>query len=290
MAQDWPSKSEVDGISYETVGDRLDAIDNKIVAAGGAETALPSALLATDLARVRRGADPHTVPMSEVWRQSTANAGTITQTGTGAVAHGFASNYGSIQATSDGAFASGCAYRPIIASGLGSFARGLSGGGAAGLVASGAGSVAMGRTGYDGTMLSSGAGSVAMGFAYQSSDIVASAKGAMAMGYAHFFKDITASGVGAFAIGQSHNGAITASGEGSFAQGKAVGVDIIASGTNSVQFGPGTNATDNTVQFGAGGLRLKQTVGAPAVLQNGDLWVANNYVYVRSNGVSVKIT
>ena len=66
--------------------------------------------------------------------------------------------------------------------------------------------------------------------------------------------------------------------------------DISASGDNSCQFGPGTNTLADTFQIGDGGIRFKGTDGAPSALQDGDVWVASGYVYIRSNGVSVQIT
>ena len=77
-------------------------------------------------------------------------------------------------------------------------------------------------------------------------------------------------------------------GNGSFAQGYASDVDIYAQAINTAQFGPGTNNEPNTLQTGTQ-VRIKGTTGAPADnLHNGDIWVANNYVYIRSNGVSCK--
>lgn len=76
--------------------------------------------------------------------------------------------------------------------------------------------------------------------------------------------------------------------EGAFGWGFATGADIVANADNAQQFGPGTNTEPNTLSTGTK-LRLKGTTGAPSVLRNGDIWEAAGYVYIRSNGVSVKI-
>jgi hypothetical protein len=76
--------------------------------------------------------------------------------------------------------------------------------------------------------------------------------------------------------------------QGAFGWGFATGADIIANADNAQQFGPGTNTEPNTLSTGTR-IRLKGTTGAPGTLRNGDVWEASGYVYIRSNGVSVKI-
>lgn len=131
---------------------------------------------------------------------------------------------------------------------------------------SGNGSFAQGAM-LNSVFTSSGKGSFAQGYG-NASNIVSSGGGAFAHGYAKAGNAITASGIGSFACGYSNAGVIT------------------ASAANAVQFGVGTNALADSVQIGNSGLRLKGTTGAPGTPQNGDLWVANNYVYVRTNGVT----
>jgi hypothetical protein len=100
---------------------------------------------------------------------------------------------------------------------------------------------------------------------------------------------------GAFAQGFSSSNIlgpslIRASGKGSFAQGSAInGQTIEANKTNAVQFGPGVNGLANSLQVGNGGIRFMGITGTPAAPQNGDFWVNNGFVYVRSNNVSIQI-
>jgi len=119
---------------------------------------------------------------------------------------------------------------------------------------------------------------------------------------------IQSTGAGSFAQGRAYDGQIISTFHGSFAQGNATqGYNITASGrgsmargytstgniqataANAVQFGPGVNALADSVQFGNAGIRIKGTAGAPGALQDGDIWRAGAYVYIRSNGVSVQI-
>ena len=95
--------------------------------------------------------------------------------------------------------------------------------------------------------------------------------------------------IGGFAQGEAYSYNIDAGGSGSFAHGFANSAAIVASTTNSAQFGPGTNAEADSLQVGSG-IRIKGTTGVPAsALHDGDIWVASNYVYIRSNGTSVKV-
>lgn len=125
--------------------------------------------------------------------------------------------------------------------------------------------------------------------------IEATGKGGLAHGYVRAdgeISRITASGRGAIAIGHPRdtttNSYITASGNGSGAFGYAFNATISATANNAFQFGVGANALADSLQVGNGGMRLKGTTGAPGTPQNGDIWVANGYVYIRSNGVSVQ--
>ena len=132
-----------------------------------------------------------------------------------------------------------------------SFAMGyiLSGGS---IIANGLGSLVVGFA-NTGT-ISTGAlatGSIVQGVATSGGTISATLTGASAQGYAAG-ADIISSGSGSFAQGNAYGRDILASARGSFAQGYAQAVDIIASADNAVQFGPGTNATANSLQVGSG--------------------------------------
>jgi hypothetical protein len=149
----------------------------------------------------------------------------------------------------------------------------------------------------------------AFGFAYTGSDVThttsyaqvhAEARGALAFGYANAdvaspaLARIWASAKGAFAGGHavaatSSNGLITASALGAFAFGDAQpGESIVASAAGAVQFAPGTNAVADSFQVGND--FHVYTNGAPASPALGAWWIAGGYVYIRSGGVSVKIT
>lgn len=120
--------------------------------------------------------------------------------------------------------------------------------------------------------------------------IEASQDGAFAQGYAND-AIITVTGRGAF--GQGNAGSsydITASGSGAFAQGDSNAGAITASATNAVQFGPGVNSLADSLKVGTAGIRFKGTTGAPGTPVDGDMWVANSYVYIRSNGVNCRCT
>lgn len=137
-------------------------------------------------------------------------------------------------------------------------------------------------------MLAQSSGSFAQGTAFTGGSVVSSGQGSFAQGAASGASAITASGNGSFAQGQATAGnAITASSPGSMAVGASAAGAITATATNAVQFGVGGNAQADSVSVGTGP-RLKGTTGAPGTPRNGDLWVANNYVYIRSNGVSCK--
>lgn len=79
------------------------------------------------------------------------------------------------------------------------------------------------------------------------------------------------------------------SGISSTAFGPSTGGVVEATAPNSAQFGPGSNSQADSTQFGSAGIRLKGTTGAPSNLQNGDIWVDNGYMYLRSDNASVKL-
>jgi len=136
-----------------------------------------------------------------------------------------------------------------------------------------------------------GDGGFCQGIVQSTAIMRVSGLGAFAQGSANGAgANILASGNGSFAHGQAGGGnAITASGAGSFAVGDSTIAAITANATNAVQLGPGVNSLADSLQVGTAGLRLKGTSGAPGALQNGDIWRAGAYVYIRSNGVSVQI-
>jgi hypothetical protein len=110
--------------------------------------------------------------------------------------------------------------------------------------------------------------------------------GAVAMGMASG-GHLQSWGWGTFALGSANGGGdyIRADGVGSFAMGNAqYGNNVIAAGYNVGQFSWGANYEDHTFAFG-GDLRLN-CAGAPGTPRNGDIWVANNNVYIHSNGVT----
>ena len=112
--------------------------------------------------------------------------------------------------------------------------------------------------------------------------------GAFAVGFAGS-NNIVANQDGAFAGGYASSYAITASGDGAFAFGMADTEAITASANNATQLGPGTNALADSAQIGVAGIRFKGTTGAPGTPQNGDMWIASGYLYIRSNGTTRKV-
>lgn len=168
--------------------------------------------------------------------------------------------------------------------------------------AQGRGAVAMGdaNAGYNNNggsrIIATGHGSFARGFAYGDTSagdaiIQAVGPGSVASGQVTDRGLISATADGAHAFGSASGAGstITASGAGSFAQGNAdADADIVASAAGAVQFAPGTNDLANSLAVGDK-IRLN-SAGAPGTPRNGDIWVANGYLYIRSNGVSVKIT
>lgn len=181
----------------------------------------------------------------------------------------------------------------IVPSGFGSVAGGhaynsSTTNGAVRIVATAPGSFAHGRaTQYSAT--------TSVGY----SELGARGLGAHVFGYAYAVANgkvaIQATEFGAMAVGYAMGNSSTlakilASGRGSFAGGVAYGDanNIVASGRSAFQWGPGTNAVNYSLAVGVA-LRLNGPVGTPGALRNGDIWVASNYVYIRTNGVSKKI-
>ncbi len=145
--------------------------------------------------------------------------------------------------------------------------------------------------GFNATIQATERGSMAGGYSYATtanSEITASSQGCFARGVTAS-ANIIASGLGSFAVGYADGNDILASASGALAFGMADTGPITASAANAVQIGPGVNALADSVQIGGAGLRLKGTTGAPGALQNGDIWEAGGYVYIRSNGISVQI-
>ena len=100
--------------------------------------------------------------------------------------------------------------------------------------------------------------------------------------------DILATADGAFAQGNATaNNSIIASGVGAFAHGTTTGGNIEATASNAAQFGVGVNILADSLQIGNAGIRLKGTVGAPGVPQDGDFWMVGTDVNFESNGVVV---
>jgi len=197
----------------------------------------------------------------------TNNKGGIYGLGAGSFTQGFSDNYGIISATT-GSFAQGYANgSSILAGGYGSFAQGHA---EATYIYAGMGSFAQGHVGTYITAI----GSI---FAYEGGF----AQGEATYGY------IQAYGKGGFAQGWAgYDHYIQAYGKGSFAQGYAGAADIVAYADYSVQFGPGTNNTPNSLRV----MESPKLVsgGKPNPVYNGDIWIADGFLYGRSNGVDCK--
>ncbi len=203
-----------------------------------------------------------------------------------------------LQSFEKGAFAHGYVFAysaaaKIDAKGQGSFAQGFSYNGT--IYAPTTGSFAQGYARNGGILESGSSGTFSQGFvagygAYHG-EINAQQAGTFAQGYCESYGGnafIRATANGAFARGWTTDYAITASGKGSFAQGYASTGDIVASADGAVQFGQGTNALAQSLQVGAAP-RLCSGGNPAGSVQNGDIWVAANYVYIRSNGADIKI-
>ena len=226
-----------------------------------------------------------------------ADGGTIYTNGPGAVTVGYAAGSGSsISGGGFGGVSSGWALAGGIITGWsGSTATGIAYGAGSYLIAGNyglGGGFAFGSALYGGVVRAESRGSAVFGYATGAGSQVKAAGGGFATGRAANAGYMLANHYGAMVHGYvtGTGSAITASGKGSTAFGYAsAGADIVASATGSVQFAPGTNAVANSLAVG-GALRLNGTTGTPGVLRNGDIWEASGYVYIRSNGASVKIT
>lgn len=266
---------------------------------------LPGTTATSDLGSATlQFAEAHSQKVFATEKAAAGGTETVTRTGAGLVSGKVSATAGEtakLQATGVGSFASGNVKETaanqtseITASGNGCFAGGYTAFDAT-IIASNCGDFAMGCSiGNDADILASGAGAFGMGYCYYSSYIKSTSVGTHAGGSAGIpgvggYSYIKASGSGAFAHGILSDGSLTASGMGAFASGAGYSKDIIASATSAAQFGPGTNAQSYSIQAGDQ-VRIKGTTGAPTSnLHNGDIWVNNNYVYIRSNGVSCKV-
>lgn len=140
----------------------------------------------------------------------------------GSFVQGYAAGSSSIRVTGSGS--------------RGAFAQGRVAGAGSAITASSAGAFAQGRSNAGGIIRV--AGSSFGGFAQ------GSASGAGGL--------IEVTEDGGFAHGRSRNSyAIQATGSGSFAVGDSYGGAIVASAQNAAQFGPGTNATADSLQVGS---------------------------------------
>jgi hypothetical protein len=92
--------------------------------------------------------------------------------------------------------------------------------------------------------------------------VSAGAEGGFAHGNALATTTIEAGADGAFAVGNANGDDIRATGVGSFAVGDSSGGLISATAANAAQFGPGTNATADSLQVGGGGALLGATASA----------------------------
>lgn len=214
----------------------------------------------------------------------------ITSLGNGSVAFGDASG-GVIRSPGKGSMSVGRAYSNspdpsyILSTGDGSFACGSS--------------ISVDSTP---TIKSTGSGSFAHGYATSNGGFVivdSQGKGSTAIGFAGTLTSeypyIRAYGEGSLAGGWVNStanpdlGRVIATGDGSFAWGYSFDGDIVAQTSGSIQFGVGTNDVASSLQVGqtgTNGIRLRMDNLGTA---NGDIFLANNFVYIRSNGNNVKI-
>lgn len=95
---------------------------------------------------------------------------------------------------------------------------------------------------------------------------------------------LNANGNGSWAGGDTYGGyGIYANNAGSLAFGYTNGSTITAGASGAIQFNSGTNNLANSLKVGDAGLRLSGNSGKPAGATNGDFWVYNYKVYVRTN-------
>jgi hypothetical protein len=232
------------------------------------------------------------------------NSGSLTpSTGQGTLVHGeIRGTYSAsarIQANVDGANAQGVVqsdtqygYARIEANADGCHAGGmaLTGAGAVpyeqtAIKAEGNGALAHGyvTSVYEAQMRANARGAVALGCLVNTGSfrdgVAMTGDGSGFVGYA---KDIptpgcTVTGKGALLLGRVGNDA----------PGSIKYATVSANG--ALQVGNGVNAEPDSLAVGEN-IRLNAATGVPVALRNGDFWVNANYVYVRSNGVSVKLT
>jgi hypothetical protein len=136
------------------------------------------------------------------------------------------------------------------------------------------GSLAFGFVSGDATISMDGVGSAAFGSVGTTGTISNASDGSVAVGKT----------TGAFSI------LVGSSSDGSLAMGAATAANIEANAANTQQFGEGVNAIADTMKIGNAGLQLFGKTGTPGAPTDGMIWVSNNYVYIRSNGATVKIT
>ncbi len=237
-----------------------------------------------------------------------ANGGAINASGSGSFAHGRVYGYAvhgtntlaQIAAPGYGGVAMGQAYNNgrIVAAGT-SFAFGYAGSyytDYTGMINSDRGALAIGNVynkGADGVVSAVEPGSHVVGYAQaltSYTQVRATAKGAAVFAYSQN-STVTGAGAGSITGGFVNNsGTISTSlgAWGSIAWGYTNAGTISATTTNAIQFGPGTNSLADSLSVGTT-IRLKGTTSAPGTPRNGDMWVASDYVYIRSNGATVKI-
>lgn len=244
----------------------VDGVNNSFLQSDGGSIAIGYASYGGQIRADAQGA----VAMGYAYQAGSA----IKSYSDGGVAMGYAYQGGQIHAYAEGAFALGAAYQggQIHAYADGSFAMGMAYDTGSKIVTNYDGAFAMGAAKDGGEIRADGGkGSFAIGYAYGAAALVKTdAPGAFSLGYATAGFSVLATAGGAFAVG------------------KAATANIEANAINSFQFGMGVNALADTLQVGTQ-LRFKGTTGAQASPANGDFWVANNYVYIRSNGVTCKV-
>lgn len=227
--------------------------------------------------------------------------GTGFSSGAGALAYVHSGPYAYGSFTGGYTFAGGAGgVAEVYGYGTGSFTFGYvsSGAGTSYVKAAGTGSIAMGSISGGGTnkILSSGFASFAQGHVSNTTaspaTIQATRTGALARGGIYGAGLIEATEAGAVAMGYTIGASvIRASARGSFAFGYPIaGAVVEATAIGAVQFGVGSNSRVNSLQIGSAGLRFNGTTGTPVLPVDGEFWVAAGYVYIRSSGVSVKIT
>lgn len=232
--------------------------------------------------------------------------GVLDSTGRGSMAFGYPYGSGAvITATDSGSLAFGQAgfgaYASTINStGVGSIASGYCYGSsaAANITAAANGSLALGHINGAGYIYASETSSVAIGYISGTGRVRSGGKGSMAIGYSKGTGttdgiSITGGG-GSIAMGYATGAGahVSAQLKGGFAGGyAAAGEDIFSSANGAFQWAPGTNSVANSLQVGTTGSGIHlHADGAPGTPQNGDMWVANNNVYIRTGGATQNIS